>query len=90
MTGYRREDVTAEERAVTRSMVERLIGMLADEPAQDAGGHPSPEVHQQVGAAWADWDRQRRAWCALLAPRLLAEAMDDVRGGPDARAYDTR
>lgn len=86
MTEYRPEDVSAEERATTRRMVEHLLGLLADEPPQDAGGHPSPEVHQQVGAAWADWDRQRRAWCALLAPRLLREAMDDVRGGPAARA----
>lgn len=82
---YDAADVTPEERETTRRMVGHLLSMLADEPPQDAGDHPAIEVHQQVGAAWADWDRQRRAWCALLAPRLLREAMDDVRGGPHAR-----
>ena len=81
---YSAADVTPEERATTRRMVGHLVSMLADEPPQDAGGHPSPEVHQQVGAAWAEWDRQRTAWQVLLAPRLLREAMDDYRGGPHA------
>ena len=62
MSDYTREDVSAEERATTRRMVGHLLAMLADEPPMDAGGHPSMPVHEQVGAAWADWDRQRRAW----------------------------
>lgn len=82
---YDAADVTAEERATTRRMVGHLLSMLADEPPQDAGQHPSYAVHEQAGAAWADWDRQRRAWQTLIAPRLLREAMDDVRGGPSAR-----
>lgn len=82
-----RELVTADERNTTRRMVERLISMLADEPPDSAGGHPSMEVHEQVGKTWADWDNQRRAWQTLIAPRLLREAIDDVRGGPDSRPY---
>lgn len=82
---YSPADVTTEERATTRRMVGALLSMLADEPPSDAGGHPSIPVHEQVGAAWADWDKRRRAWQTLLAPRLLHEAMDDLRGGPDAR-----
>jgi hypothetical protein len=83
---YSADDVTQTERETTRRMVGHLLSMLADEPPQDAGNHPSLPLHEQVGAAWADWDRQRRAWQTLLAPRLLREAMDDVRGGPNARA----
>jgi hypothetical protein len=81
---YAADDVNQAERETTRRMVARLLSMLADEPPQDAGGHPSLPVHEQVGAAWADWDKQRRAWLTLLAPRLLREAMADVRGGPHA------
>lgn len=84
MAEYTRQDVDAEERATTRRMVGMLLSMLADEPPQDAGQHPSLALHEQVGAEWADWDKQRRAWQTLLAPRLLREAMDDVRGGPHA------
>lgn len=77
--------VTTTHREETWAMVGRYLSMLADEPPQDAGGHPSYDVHAQVGAEWAEWDRQRRAWVTLLAPRLLREAMDDYRGGPTAR-----
>jgi hypothetical protein len=79
------EQVTHEDRETTRRMVKHYVSMLADEPPQDAGGHPSLGLHEQVGANWAEWDHQRRAWLTLLAPRLLREAVDDFRGGPTAQ-----
>jgi hypothetical protein len=54
-------------RGETTAAWSQLLSM--DElPGKDAG-HPS--LHEQVGAAWTDWDKQRRAWRTLLAPRLL-------------------
>lgn len=62
-------------RAETRRMVEHYQILCGQEPPADAGGHPSVDVHEAVGRAWGDWDKQRRAWATILAPRLLAEAL---------------
>lgn len=48
---------------------------LAKEPPRDAGLNPAESAHETAAREYADWDRIRRAYRTLLAPRLLDEAM---------------
>ncbi len=47
------------------------------EPVRDAGGHPSLELHEVVGAAWATWERQRMNLRAALADALVSQHLDE-------------
>lgn len=49
------------------------LSHVANEPPQDAGQHPSMELHEQVGNAWAKWERVRLALWTLLADALADE-----------------
>lgn len=41
---------------VYKIILDQLIHELDNEPPQDAGQHPSMEVHERVGAEWASED----------------------------------
>lgn len=65
-----------------KSMIlDRLIELLDSEPPQDAGHHPSMELHERVGAAWAEWDKQVSAYRLLLGVHLVNDAIDQHRKG---------
>ena len=48
------------------------------EPSHDAGSHPSSEVHERVGAAWAEWDKQVQAVKFVLSTNLLMKHLAEV------------
>lgn len=52
--------------------------LMASEPAQNAGGHPSYELHERVGAFWAEWDKQVEAVKAVLSENLLARHLESL------------
>jgi hypothetical protein len=72
-----------EVRRIVSDFEQRLMGhyldLMSQEPAQDAGGHPSPDVHERVGAAWARWDRQCTAFRAIISARLFTNAVEQAK-----------
>lgn len=60
----------------SKMILEALRADLAAEPPQDAGGHPSAELHSRVGAAWAEWEKRVSAWRLLLGVRLTNLALE--------------
>ena len=56
---------------------------LNDEPPQDAGSHPSIEVHERVGAEWAEWDKRVSAWKLVLGAMLVKEAIEQRKESAD-------
>ncbi|GAB3191828.1 hypothetical protein [Nesterenkonia suensis] len=57
-------------------ILDYLIDELDKEPPQDAGQHPSMELHERVGAAWAEWDKGVQGLRLLLGVRLVNEAIE--------------
>lgn len=51
------------------------------EPAKDAGNHPSLDVHDRVGAAWAEWDRKIQAVQLVLSSNLLMRHLVEAHRG---------
>ena len=52
--------------------------LMAQEPPKDLGCHPSLEVHEQVGAKWAAWDREVQAVKTVLSANLLARHLEET------------
>src|SRR5690606_7627317 len=50
---------------------------LAQEPPQDAGGHPSLPVHEVVGQKWAQWETIRLSLRWIFGEAMVMEAMDE-------------
>lgn len=64
----------------TKTMLLNLIvDELENEPPNDAGGHPSIEVHERAGADWAEWDKKVSGLRFVLAQMLVREAIDAHR-----------
>ncbi|MCT2182860.1 hypothetical protein M3G00_07910 [Brevibacterium casei] len=42
---------------VEAMILDQIMNLLYNEPPKDAGDHPSMEVHDRAGAAWAEWDK---------------------------------
>ena len=61
-------------------ILDQLIHELDNEPPQDAGQHPSMEVHERVGAEWAEWDKRVAGLRLVLASHLVNEAIRERRG----------
>ena len=68
--------------ALTEQLLDQLVDLLEHEPPQDAGHHPSMELHERVGAAWAEWDKQVSAYRLLLGTRLVNDAINESRETP--------
>lgn len=64
---------------VTEMLLDQLIILLDHEPPEDAGHHPSMELHERVGAAWAEWDRQVSGLRILLGVRMVNNAVEARR-----------
>lgn len=60
----------------TASLIEGYRRHLTTEPEQDAGGHPSLALHEQVGEVWAEWKRHERSLRRLIGVRLAASVLD--------------
>lgn len=58
-------------------LTDRYRELMAAEPPQDAGGHPAAGVHERVGEAWADWDRQHAGLRMLITGYLWVEYLRD-------------
>lgn len=65
---------------VYKIILDQLIHELDNEPPQDAGQHPSMEVHERVGAEWAEWDKRVAGLRLVLAQHLVNEAIRERRG----------
>lgn len=61
-------------------ILDQLIYELDNEPPKDAGGYPAIEMHERVGAKWAEWDRVVTGLRLALANHLVNEAIEDRRG----------
>lgn len=61
-------------------ILDQLINELDNEPPQDAGQHPSMELHERVGAEWAEWDKRVAGLRLVLAQHLVNEAIKERRG----------
>lgn len=61
-------------------ILDQLIHELDNEPPQDAGQHPSMEVHERVGAEWAEWDKRVAGMRLVLAHHFVNEAIKERRG----------
>lgn len=59
----------------TNLILDMLVELLDNEPPQDAGGHPSLEVHERAGHAWAEWDKQVTGLRIILGVRLVNQAI---------------
>lgn len=56
-------------------LLDHLVYLLDNEPPDDAGSHPAIEVHERVGAAWAEWDKQVAGLRVVLASMLINDAI---------------
>ena len=60
-------------------ILDQLIHELDSEPPIDAGPHPSTELHERVGAAWAEWDKRVQGLRMVIANELVNEAIEARR-----------
>lgn len=64
--------------STTAQLIGFLVDLLAKEPPQDAGHHPSMELHERVGAAWAEWDKQVHGLRTVIGARLTNRAIEQL------------
>ncbi|WP_235738979.1 hypothetical protein [Nocardioides alcanivorans] len=60
-------------------LLDQIADLLAYEPPQDAGQHPSLELHERVGAEWAEWHKRLSGLRLLLGHRLVSAAIEERR-----------
>lgn len=48
-----------------------------NEPPKDAGLHPSMELQEQVGNAWARWERTRQTLWTMLGDALVKDCIGE-------------
>ena len=64
---------------IEKILLDHLMDLLEKEPPQDAGQHPSLELHERVGAAWAEWDKQVSSFRTILGAMLVNDAIQEAR-----------
>lgn len=57
-------------------LLDQIADLLDSEPPQDAGQHPSLDVHERVGHEWAEWRKQVDGLRITLGSRLTRQAID--------------
>lgn len=62
---------------VQQMILDQIVHELSNEPPHDAGSHPSIEVHERVGAKWAEWDKRISAWKLVLGGMLVKDAIEE-------------
>lgn len=62
---------------VEAMILDQIMNLLDNEPPKDAGNHPSMEVHDRAGAAWAEWDKQLQALRLVLSQMLVNKAIQE-------------
>lgn len=57
----------------TDQLRDTYLAHVSKEPPQDAGQHPSMDLHEQVGNTWAKWERTRQALWTMLGDALTED-----------------